>query len=792
MPGTYFADQVNVLSILRDLKIGDTISVKVKGMELTNRQIRASAPLTLQYTRKLPYGADVRFSIPPAGYPFPQSVDASKGDSLCLKAEYSYNQPGPEHKLRAPGIWNGTLSFSYGRLTAKCFDLPQAGTFTLVDDTLGKSAQIRVLEEGAFASVGVGSATLAQAGVTLGFGGGRLVIPPGALPLHDGSRAYSISGYHRASTTASYDREQFDGGHQFGVTFDPVPPELLKPITLTLPYTETGRYSPPQISLFDSQANLFYPLDSAVDTTAHQVSITIPAGASRVNVNPQVNPSTLIGDPVLSIGKPSLGGPVEVAGLTIAAVLGLAGTLGVISDAGYANLLTDQEGYFMVNYIYGPEWAVSKVSEAYALKVLNTLLEARYILVEQEKWPLSPGRKKVFIRNLFGILENGFTTNGLTTPILGGDVWILIDSTLNPDPANSLITSTGHEFGHLLERQLLILYPGQSSWMDEAAAQWAAYHGLSGQVNLEDYGLQDLNFPALQFPHSFISGYSAEQAYAAGAFVIWLADPSRKGPAIVRQLYQKLGSLTDYDPDSYPILEEITGSTMENIIRDFSFDFWAQTFEPINQRDLPWVWRQFSDWDGTVFSDTRPPMSSQGYAVAPTDTWKATIGSREGVIRAYGLGEGQQVRVYGTTKPSDGHVGTQTFLGTLDWQHPGLRLTSFGAHPWYRLISVNTSRTIASSVNLEVAVPHIIRLQPDSLPRWGGSTVSILGSGFGSTPGKVMFGTQEFTLANGGISNWWSSNVEINIPPGTYGQQVTIKVITAENVNSDTATFTYY
>ena len=175
-------------------------------------------------------------------------------------------------------------------------------------------------------------------------------------------------------------------------------------------------------------------------------------------------------------------------------------------------------------------------------------------------------------------------------------------------------------------------------WLDEAAANWIAYHGLSGRVSLEDYGKQDLNFPMLQFPNSFVSGYNTEQQYAAGAFLIWLADPVREGPAVVRQLYQKLGSLTDHNPDAYPILEEVTGNTMENLIRDFSFDFWTQAFAPVNQRWLPWVVGRWSDWPGLTLSDSRPPLSSAGYVVAPEDSWRPTIASREGVVRAYDLG----------------------------------------------------------------------------------------------------------------------------------------------------------
>ena len=777
---SYFPGPVN---IFQNLQIGDIITVRVTGMELTNRQIRTSAPLSLSYSRKAPYGTVTHlgsFSLP---------MDVSKGDYLCIGPPPANSLPGPEHKLRAPGIWTGTLSFSYGRLMQKCFELPQAGTFKVYNDTLGESAQIRVLEEGAYvAEINISSNTLAVDGVTIGFGGGRLVIPPGALPLHDKRYDldtvgyYGIRAFHRASTDASFDPEQFDGGHQFGVTFDPVPPELLKPITLTLPYLETGRYSPPQIAPFDNQAKLFYPLDSTVDTAAHRVSVTLPAGKPQMGL--YSTGSLPEKEYSLSSAHPSLGLPLIVPfGLSFLA------SFVALSFAHDVSSVTDQNKYFEVDYVTSP-WSLSYVTQAYAEEVLNALCLARQTLVEQDKWPFPAGTKKVSIRNLF--LFGGLVTPGATTPVLGGDVWVYIDSNLDQGPNNSLMTSTGHEFGHYLQRQLLIWYPGQWAWVDEAAANWAAYHGLNGYVSLDDYGQEDLNFPTVQFPNSFISGYSTSQQYAAGAFFIWLSDPSREGPTVVRKLYEKLGSQTGYNPDSYTILEEITGSTMENIIRDFSFDFWAQKFAPINLRSLPWGINRIAGWEGLFILDSRPPLSSKGYAVAPTDAWKPTIASREGVIRALRLGEGQQVQVFGVSQPSDAPPGMQTLLGTLDWQHPGLKLNSFGAYPWYRLISVNTSRTNTSNVTLEVVAPDINRIYPESAPRWGGGTVSIHGSGFGAAPGKVLFGSQEFTLANGGIANWWASTVEINLPAGTYGQQVTIRVITAENVNSDTATFTYY
>ena len=131
------------------------------------------------------------------------------------------------------------------------------------------------------------------------------------------------------------------------------------------------------------------------------------------------------------------------------------------------------------------------------------------------------------------------------------------------DPA--LDTAVSHEMGHVFERQLDTLStsppsgstrPPPSGWH---STPWAAGADLKNNIKQGD------EFPTLQIPTGFSFGYNTEQAYAAGAFMIWLADAY--GVNSAHKIYADLSGNPEYWYDSYTVLTLATGVTMADVER---------------------------------------------------------------------------------------------------------------------------------------------------------------------------------------------------------------------------------
>jgi len=229
-----------------------------------------------------------------------------------------------------------------------------------------------------------------------------------------------------------------------------------------------------------------------------------------------------------------------------------------------------------------------------------------------------------------------------------GQPWVYVNSRLTM--GKKLDTAVSHEMGHVFQRQLTTNIT--TYWIDEAVAEWVAWDTLGAAgCDLQASFEAGCDFPTVAFPTGFRSGYTPEQAYGAGAFIIWLADTY--GPAAVLDIYHKLESGWSYWHDAHRTFAEATGRTVPELVAEFAPAFWLQTYEPITAYSF-WsrLHRPISAYTGTTLSLDMGADSSLGASVTPTPEFRSSLVGKPMVARAPGLPEGAIVDIYHDTATS--------------------------------------------------------------------------------------------------------------------------------------------
>ncbi|MCU0224677.1 MAG: choice-of-anchor D domain-containing protein [Acidobacteria bacterium] len=278
--------------LFKGMKPGAAFTVRAWGYELPGGTIRSSAPLPLTVGRVLYPGTATAIN---SAFEFPVregKLAMAQGDTLVVSGIFR------DESVSAPGLWDGAVTLNAyghpfalqaGQLYSKVVQLDQPGSFTIANQTTGQSIQVEVLAAGNNSEYyfdnnrgfAFGEA-LAREGVTLGCGGARLTIPPGALPPYatgpeQTSEYYDVSCAHVPETRPFADDTLGDAGHSLAISIQPEPPELLQPITIEMPYTMEGRFSRPEMGVYDPATQLYFKLTAAEDDGAGRIRLTLPA-----------------------------------------------------------------------------------------------------------------------------------------------------------------------------------------------------------------------------------------------------------------------------------------------------------------------------------------------------------------------------------------------------------------------------------------------------------------------------------------------------------------------------------
>lgn len=761
-----------------DLSTGKNFSLRVKGHDSKNRLMHYSNWITLTVRDRAILGGTQMVQLGGAATP----VTIPRGDVLILQSGSSQTQ-----RVTAPGLWEGELLFSstgtgvnsdtgVDGLQAKAFLMDQTGEHTLRLSDGSWSRKVYVVDGPIPSSSTDILAAIPEGGGTFGFGGGRMFIPDGAIP----GQTLTVRAEGQEGVRNSLDPLQTDGGFRYSITFSPEPAELLKPITLWLPYNEEQHPHDPRFGLWDDAAGFFLKLAGSIDSKKKLVRFDLPAG----KYPPAASSQAVKGDGDVMMAATASGTAPIVPPVSLNKITG---KMAVVAKKLPSGLIEDDKQRFFIDFCTDTSDA-SCVSEAFARQVLNLACWTYDNLVGTHGWPRPTdawiGGKQITIH--IRDLGSADETQGSTTTGVFGQPWVAINSRLEKHGDDKLTyTGVSHETTHIFQRQMTTnVNVTGASWLDEGSADWAAFDTV-GSANFSTKLMKaGADFPTVTFPQSF-AGFNSEQSYGVGAFAIWLENNS---PGSLLKMYKSLNWDPSYWYLSRNLVAKETGKSFATIFADFSRDYWQQNYEPLTDLGFPTGVIELDSWNGKTINSYRPSYSSDRYDIGAKDSWKPSINNRQAVIRAAGLDTSVNIYIYGdSVPPLTSPNNPMTLLGMLIQAAPNAPLGSgsFGSYASYRIIVINTSDSTASP-SIRIVVPHIESMSPPTGKKSGGYTVTLDGYGFGPKAAEsevlVMGTVQE-------IISWSDTQIKFKMMSLPYSGIFPVTVTTEEGVSTNALSF---
>ena len=772
---------------------GDTVSIRVSGMELINGFTRTSTSVSVPVAAEAVFGGTHNVTVPFTN----QTLELSKGDMLELDCSQT-----TRHYVTAPGFWTGTLPMAYPwgatpGIATKLLHFTTAGTYTLTDTTAGTTLTIHVHEGGApdLQVMWWSSDDLTHPWWTEDFvmagGGARVTIPAGTLVPEPGYASYRLGIEKAANGVTGYDPTLSDFGGHYNIQL--YAKHLHHPITVQLPYDPAGRHGGAAICMYDAASGIYYQLGGTVDSTEHTVTYTIPAGTYPETApagvsSPVANKAAQAAQAAqqrTAAGASTWTGDQPLPALPLYQLLG---STAVVSSAVEPGVLVDETNRIRVEYCADPA-SSSYVSTAYANELL-TVAQNTYANLKGHGWLPPTDWVVIYVRDHGPISpSHAIGTQGATTKGVFGQPYVYVNS--NCTTGTQLDTAVSHEMGHVFERQRTtnIL----TSWIDEAVADWVAFDTLGSGADLSPSIKQGNDFAAVQLPTGFTQGYTVEQAYAAGAFIIWMAQTY--GPGSVLSIYDQLTLQPDnWWNATYSVLGTATGATMADLVGGFGPAYWRQDYAPVKGLELAsaHVVKLSTDWKGVTDTAVRAPYSSSRVTLGATDDFKAALTGSDLYVSATGLVGLQTVEIYGDTAAAQATPGAGLVkIATLTAAAPNKFIGRYGTYGCYRCIEVNCSALTAANIALTIEPVRVDTVSPLTAAASGGSSVTLSGRGFGTVKGYVMVGAA--IVQNAAISTWSDTSITFTLPnmSGQTGAQDVV-VHPATGVQSNTRTLTLY
>jgi hypothetical protein len=764
---------------------GDTVQLRVRGLELTNYYERSSGSVAIACRDRAVFGG---VSYVDLGSTQTAIGPFSKGDILAVRSSDALL-----HRATS-SLWPGVLPIGTGGAEAKLVPLSVSGAYTVSDSATGRTYTFTVKEGGVYGAQSYGyewQPDLRTNGAFVRAGGVTVDIPAGALSAADLGTASRFSLYvsHDPSSLDPFDPVLTDGGGTFTVNIGPEPRQLLKPIVITLPYDPAGRQSPPFCGLWDDGSQLYYDfgLDpAAVDTVNHTVTLVLPAGdySGTGGTKAAAGVAAKAAAPAWPPPSP----PPAPANLPTVHFNSLVERLGTVSTDKVSYLYEDVTRKIRVNAVNDPA-STSYISAAQASAVLATAV-VTYDNLEAKGWSVPDDWIVLYVR------DYGPPTayQGATTKAVFGQPWVYINSQVVTKASVAVRdTAVSHEMGHVFQRQLTTNI--STKWIDEATAEWVAFDTLgAGGSDFREQIKTGSDFPKLGIPSGFYAGYSTEHAYAAGALAIWLARTY--GAASILGVYDHLA----YNPaawyDSYGTITTATGATMPAIVEGFARDYWLQKYEPVKSALMFSMGVEtFGTYAGTSFADSRPAYSSARWDVGASAAFRTDLSPYTMVLRVAGLGPDQFVEVYSDTNAVGATPAAPTLVATATSVKPELVLGAYGAIGCYRMLVVNRASDVAAGLSFSLVPVRVDAVAPANASKNGGTSVTVSGRGFRARGPSSTLMVGPAIVQGAAITNWTDTSITFTMPSmgGFTGAQplsVRADYGSQGTVTSNTATIT--
>jgi hypothetical protein len=708
--------------------------------------------------------------------------------------------------LQCAGLWSGDLTFmrqadfsSKGHLLVRV-PLNTPGLYTIRNVTNGKKRIIEVVPSGApqkyFATqdymrfyARIYDVIVPKTrDLDVFANGARLHIPAGALPSTSDTNNLVTFVYHVLDPSAYElsDPEAEDGKERIELYFrraslsgegGPIewePTELLKPITMKMPYIEDRALNgPPPIGAMDPDSNIYWSLPCTFDVANRIATLVFPAG-TYVDAPPGSAGGGIRTENAQAAPPPGFP-PVSLYKITR--------SMGIPYIRSSRGVMTDPNNLFSIDYITDPS-SSSYASDAYASGIMDTLLAAHANL-SGRNWKPTTTTTEVSLR------KTVFSYYGSTDKAVFGKPAITINVSKCPSGSNAYYTTPAHEVGHVFQRRYTTNVI--SKWFDEASADWVALDTVKIGHFLAD-NLNDAMPFTITLPSGFTLGYTTAQGYAASPWPAWLES---KYPNSVRKMYEALDGHPLNWEDHYGVVATACGKDVGTLYRGFARDYWLQNFDPVMQADLhtrmvetgKTVAYSMDESGDVSFSDSRPVMSSIRFSIEPTAGCVTKFTGRAAVIR-FGVNSDAvlyEASVYGDRAGATFVPSNPSAITTFSSGNGSFKLSNPAAYRTYRFILANSSKLKAFAPSIRMVYPTITSLSPSNGPKAGGYTVVIYGTGFGDTAGTLNIAGSPVTT-----TKWTDTEVRFTMPnvgDNTTSWNITLR--TAEDVQTNGKTFTF-
>ncbi|MGM0576028.1 MAG: IPT/TIG domain-containing protein [Myxococcota bacterium] len=726
------------------------------------RYVRESDPLTLDVESRAPLGSFDQVNLGhddgTRAFCSPYTKAFAVGDHVCLYA----HGPGDEaetdpclagvHRISAPDLFEGTLDFSGCWLRDKCFPLDAAGTYTLQNQTLGRTCELEVSH-----APGSGSSTTyfdPAEGTLLAAGGARIDIQPGALPPTPDGEPYRLEAWSMDDAAASETDPQREWDVTFGFRLEPDVSRLLAPVSITMPYEPAP--AAPELGLIDAATGFTHLVEEGVSQLADALRWDLPAGEYTAE-------------------EPAAGAPEPVMPASFNVVVN---KVGVVHRRESPGVIEDLEGRVRVEYVVDPN-SDDFVDDLYAATVLDAAVDA-YEALEGLDWRLPDETIRILVRESVSWADFSGQASGATSSGFLGQPVSVIRSTLGTLDEVTYVTI--HEMGHVFQREYTTNLT--LAWLDEAMSEWIAWKVLGDafpQAGLTEAAAA-AEVPTLGLPNGW-GGYPSGLVYGTSPWLMWISHAH--GDAAVRGLYEALDGEPLNWASVHATFEEALGKSAFLAAGEFAEDFWAQRFPPLEDLHLSALlatagipataaFTQASSLDVPLLP--RPPLSSLRYRVRVPAAVEQEALTGDLVLRAGDLDPFQRLVVL--HQPSlAGELSDAVPVTVLDDDTPLAILPGLVAGTYW-IIDNHRATSGTSSATLRMELPRVTGISPS--PAATGNQVTISGAALGEAPGTLNVGGQKVTP-----KSWSATSVTFQMPDFPNTSSVMVVVRTREDARAN-------
>ncbi len=684
------------------------------------------------------------------------------GDVLCLRIGDTCHEGTcvAQQLVEAPALWDGQLPWGAHGVHGHCFPLAKAQTIAMHNESLGLSCEVEVAHTGGRVSAGSVHGVAHDQPLVLGLGGGRLSIPPGALPPLPAGDTYSVTVWAPSADDPgnpplqSADPQAATALGTYQIQIHPEPSKLNAPIGLSLPVAPGGHG--PSLGLIDRATGFVREVAAAYDALSGQLTWALPAGHYEA---PKAEPPS---------------GPVALPARFNAAFQ----DIGVLYRKHQPGVIEDAQGRVRVEYVVDAS-SDDYCTDPYAVWVLEAAVLA-WEKLQGEGWEAPEETVRIFVRKTVSWASS--TAKGATSSGFLGAVQVTIKSDLADNAEVRYVVA--HEMGHVFQRQYTTNLT--LSWLDEAAAEWAAFITLGELFPTEGMtGDQDAVRLVLAGLPSSWGGVSDPYIYGSSVWVLWLSW--KKGTAMVRKLYEAL----DWSPSAwasvYTTLQSATGDSASTLMREFAEDFWLQRFTPVDKLALgaelagvgPGNTMTLTATGDQPLPLTRPPLSSRRYRLDIPSALHTALGTGDLVLRVIDLDDGAELSVWSEASLTPDPAAPEE-KARLSKDEPMIVLDELETGSWW-IIHNNWSTSVTSEGTFTIDVPRVTGLTPTSASE--GTIVQVSGQDLGTTKGELRVGGQPVQSGQWGPSGTW-----FTMPDFPNTQSVTVSITTSDGAKTNALT----